>query len=49
MSKLWWFRLPYGSAMDLRFRERVNEREARAYLRGILKVKRLPNGTEFWV
>lgn len=49
-SKAWYYRFPgvfhaYGPA---RFEQPISERDARAYIRRIWELERLPRGTEFW-
>lgn len=49
-SKKWWFFFPDEVyANDFTFESFVTEKEARAYVRGWLDVKRLPRYTQVWV
>jgi len=46
----WYYRFPgdAGAYGPMRFSVTVSENEARAHLREIYKLKRLPSGTEVW-
>lgn len=49
-STQWWVKIPGEVyANDIRFKEPVDERAAREYMRQWLQVKRLPKGIQFWI